>query len=434
MFMKHLFLLFFGVFALTGGWSQSPYLNVEIDNQGSGGYPPCEPSIAIDPNNPAVIVAGAILDKVYMSSDSGKTWRVDRLQSRFGVYGDPCVIASPKGAFYYFHLSDPEGKGWSSDQLLDRIVSQTSYDQGSTWSEGASIGENPPKDQDKEWACTNARGSKVFVTWTEFDQYGSKAAHDSTYIMFSRANRKANRWSKAKRINDQAGNCVDDSGTAEGAVPTNGRKNNVYVAWALNDTLWFDRSSNGGRTWLSRDRVAGEIVGGWSHSIPGISRANGMPVTACDRSGGIYEGRVYINWADQRNGEDDTDIWVIWSDDEGDTWSQPVRVNNDAPGKHQFFTWMTIDQSTGNLYAVFYDRRNYDDLRTDVVVAISRDGGQSWENQRVSDSPFEPTTRVFFGDYNNISAVNGVIRPIWTRCENGRLSIHTAILNLGSGK
>ena len=40
------------------------------------------------------------------------------------VFGDPCVISSPTGDFYYFHLSDPEGQGWRSDMLLDRIVCQ----------------------------------------------------------------------------------------------------------------------------------------------------------------------------------------------------------------------------------------------------------------------------------------------------------------------
>lgn len=417
--------LFFG---LPAGWAQSMFENVIIEAYSGKGYQPCEPSIAIDPTNPANIVAGAILDKVYTSADTGRTWTIDRLTSELGVFGDPCVIATPKGNFHYFHLSDPGGKGWAGDDLLDQIVCQSSFDKGKTWNGGVGIGKNPPKDQDKEWAVANERGSRLFVTWTEFDKYGSKAEHDSTYILFARGNRKGTRWSKPVRINDHAGNCTDDSGTAEGAVPTSGGKNKVYVAWSLNDTIWFDRSRNGGRKWLKHDRVAAHIYGGWSHSIPGIKRANGMPVTACDQSGGQYHGRIYINWADQRNGEDDTDTWVVWSDDEGESWSQPVRVNDDPPGSHQFFTWMTVDQVTGHLYTVFYDRRNYDDWRTDVYMAVSRDGGQTWKNVRVSESPFVPSETIFFGDYNNIAAHNGIVRPIWTRHDEGRLSILTALI------
>ena len=404
--------------------------NIVIEAWSGQGYQPCEPSIAIHPDDPSVIVAGAILDKVYTSSDSGRTWKIDRLSSPLGVFGDPCIIASPKGDFHYFHLSDPGGKGWAGKDLLDQIVVQSSFDNGASWSEGRGIGKNPPKDQDKEWACTNAKGNRIFVTWTEFDAYDSKAPHDSTYIRFSRGNRRATRWSKAVRINDRAGNCLDNSGTAEGAVPCSGGKNTVYVAWALNDTVWFDRSTNGGKTWLKNDRAAAFISGGWNQTIPGINRANGMPVTACDQSGGKHHGRIYINFTDQRNGRDDTDVWVVYSDDQGDTWSPPIRVNDDGPGKHQFFTWMTVDQSTGYVYAVFYDRRNHNGDLTDVVLAESRDGGQTWVNTVISETPFEPTARVFFGDYNNIAAVNGVVRPIWTRCDNGRLSVVTALVNV----
>ena len=57
-------------------------------------------------------------------------------------------------------------------------------------------------------------------------------------------------------------------------------------------------------------------------------------------------------------------------------------------------------------------------------------GGQTWLNERISASPFTPDANVFFGDYNNITVHNGIVRPIWTRLDAGRLSIHTAIINL----
>jgi hypothetical protein len=33
------------------------------------------------------------------------------------------------------------------------------------------------------------------------------------------------------------------------------------------------------------------------------------------------------------------------------------------------------------------------------------------------------------GDYNNISAYNGMVRPIWTELHDGKLSVWTALLN-----
>ena len=154
--------------------------NVELHRQGQEpkGYAPCEPSIAIDPTRPDRIVAGAVLDYVYVSEDAGQTWSRDRLTSDLGVFGDPCIVAGPKGDFYYAHLSDPEGEGWRSEELLDRIVVQHSKPGkkvGRKWSKGSGAGLNGAKDQDKEWMAVSPSGERVAMCWTEFDHYGSEA-------------------------------------------------------------------------------------------------------------------------------------------------------------------------------------------------------------------------------------------------------------------
>ena len=95
-----------------------------------------------------------------------------------------------------------------------------------------------------------------------------------------------------------------------------------------------------------------------------------------------------------------------------------------------FFPWMAIDQATGYLYVVFYDRRNYEDNQTDVYLAYSKDAGQTWINEKVSESPFTPSEIIFFGDYNNISVHNGMVRPIWTRYEKGKLSVWTSLISI----
>jgi hypothetical protein len=173
-----------------------------------------------------------------------------------------------------------------------------------------------------------------------------------------------------------------------------------------------------------------DIPGGWDYSIPGIYRANGLPVTCCDLSSGPFHGNLYINWSDQRNGPTDTDVWFVKSTDGGNTWSIPKRVNDDPPGHQQFFTWMTVDQKTGFIWFVFYDRREHTDLLTDVYMAVSRDGGETFQNFKVSDTPFSPLQSVFFGDYTNVSASNNVVRPIWTRLDNGTYEgIWTAIVD-----
>ncbi|MEZ4689155.1 MAG: T9SS type A sorting domain-containing protein [Ignavibacteria bacterium] len=169
---------------------------------------------------------------------------------------------------------------------------------------------------------------------------------------------------------------------------------------------------------------------GWDFNVSGIYRANGMPITSCDLSGGPHRGTIYINWSDQRNGVTDTDVFMIKSTDGGNTWSEVKRVNDDPAGRQQFFTWMTIDQSTGYLYFVYYDRRNYTTLQTDVYMAKSTDGGETFENFKVSATPFTPNSSVFFGDYTNITAANNKVRPIWARLDNNTMSLYTAIVDI----
>ncbi|MCB0762319.1 MAG: exo-alpha-sialidase [Flavobacteriales bacterium] len=419
------------VLLTTAMEAQSRFPNVRIDAQESHfTYPTCEPSIAISRKHPGVMVAGSILNNVYVSEDGGQSWEKDQLESKYGVFGDPCVVAGAKGDFYYLHLSDPKGLNRGSDAWLDRIVCQRSRDKGDNWSDGASIGLNGTADQDKEWAVVAPSGKRIYTTWTQFDKYDSREPGDSTLILFSCSNRRAQRWSKPVRISAKAGDCVDDDQTVEGAVPAVGPNGEIYVAWALNSDIWFDKSTDGGKTWREQDIRAGSIVAGWSQDIPGISRCNGMPVTDCDLSSGPHRGTIYINYTDQVNGENDTDVFLIKSNDGGDSWSDPIKVNQDDSGRHQFFTWMVVDQATGYLYFVYYDRQHYSDNRTDVSLAVSRDGGATFETEIISESPFVPIEEAFFGDYNDIDAYQGVVRPIWTRQDKGLASVWTALIEI----
>jgi hypothetical protein len=134
-------------------------------------------------------------------------------------------------------------------------------------------------------------------------------------------------------------------------------------------------------------------------------------------------------WADQHNGENDTDIWFSRSTNFGDNWTQPARVNNDEKGKHQFLPSMTIDPSTGNIYIIYYDRRAHHDLQTDVYLAYSNDGGSSFKNLKVSEKPFSPTAEVVFGDRTSIAASEGIITATWTRMDDGKTSIWAAVIS-----
>ncbi|MDZ7290704.1 MAG: T9SS type A sorting domain-containing protein [candidate division KSB1 bacterium] len=387
---------------------------------------PEEVTIAIDPTNPLNLAAGANIDFYYFSTDGGSTWNEGRLSSSLGVAGDPCVAFDAAGNLYYAHLSRPASGSW-----LDRIVVQKSTNGGVSWNDGTGAGLNPPKHQDKEWLIADHTNSPfrnhLYMAWTEFDKYGSTNPKDSTRILFSHSTDSGATWSLPVRISDRGGDCIDSDNTVEGAVPAVGPNGEIYLSWAGPLGLMFDKSTDGGKT-FGKDLFITSQPGGWDFKIPGIYRCNGMPVTVCDISNSPYRGNIYVLWSDQRNGTDNTDIFLIKSKDGGKTWGPIKKVNDDATKRHQFFPWITVDPVTGILYVAFYDRRNTQGDETEVYVARSRDGGESFENFKVSASPFTPRASIFFGDYINIAARNGKVYPIWMRMEATNLSVWVAII------
>jgi hypothetical protein len=414
------------ILTVTAYLLPAQFTNVLISTLNS----PEEVCIAINPKNTGQLVAGSNITNAYHSSDGGNTWiHQDLACDSFNVWGDPVVIWDTMQACYFLHLSNPSptvtGGSW-----IDRIVIQRSTDFGATYTTCRATGKNGSKAQDKPWAVVNPFNNELHVTWTQFDNYGSSSSSDSSIILHSKSSDQGITWSSPKRISFYAGDCLDGDNTVEGAVPAIGPAGEVYVAWAGPKGLTFQKSTDGGNTWLPKEKIIRTITGGWDYNINGLQRCNGLPFTYCDLSKGPYRGTIYINYSDHKSGFSDGDIWMIRSSDNGVTWSQPVRVNNDVPGKEQFMSAMTVDQVTGNVYVIFYDRRNFaTGTNTDVYMALSKDGGKTFYNYKINDTTFNPNSGVFFGDYIGISAHNNVIRPIWTQLTNTVLSVYTAIVN-----
>lgn len=413
-------------FCIISFVAKAQYQNILISTSNS----PEEVSIAINPKNTNQLIAGANLNNQYYSNDGGLSWQTSTLTcNAFSVFGDPVLFWDTASAAYYMHLSNPPastlGGSW-----VDRIVIQKSTDAGATYPQCVGVGKNGLKVQDKPWSAVNPTDNSIHITWTQFDKYESAAPQDSSIILYSKSTDGGLNWVLPKRISKFAGNCIDNDTTVEGAVPAIGPNNEVYVAWSGINGLMFQKSVDGGNTWLPQETPITATPGGWVYDVTGIYRCNGLPFTMCDLSSGPHRGTIYVNWSDQRASANDVDIFTIKSTDGGTTWSAPTRVNDDAPGKHQFMSSMCIDQITGYVYVVFYDRRNFsgNDF-TDVYVAVSKDGGLTYQNYKVNQTSFKPTVGVFFGDYIGITAHNNVVRPIWMQLNNGQLSVYTAIIN-----
>ena len=159
-------------------------------------------------------------------------------------------------------------------------------------------------------------------------------------------------------------------------------------------------------------------------------RVNSFPVCAVDCSNGSNQGAIYITWSNIGtpgiNTGSDIDVYVTKSIDQGTTWTEPIKVNQDPAGmgKEHYFPWITCDAANGILSVVFYDDRNVSNTEAETFCANSDDGGLTWEDFKVSDVSFTPSpipglAGDYFGDYLGIHAQDGWVYPVWTDNRTG---------------
>jgi hypothetical protein len=211
----------------------------------------------------------------------------------------------------------------------------------------------------------------------------------------------------------------------------------VYVIWAIYDgwptdetSIGMARSFDGGATFGPAERIINDIRGVRNTGVGKNMRVNSFPCMAVDISGGENNGNIYIVWANVGvpgiNTGSDVDVYLAISEDQGTTWSTPVRVNQDpiGQGSKHYFPWITCDPETGDLSIVFYDDRNVGGSQCEVYCANSFDGGLTWEDFKVSDVAFTPAAIPgladgYMGDYIAINARGGWVYPVWADTRTG---------------
>ena len=145
---------------------------------------------------------------------------------------------------------------------------------------------------------------------------------------------------------------------------------------------------------------------------------------AWDRSGGAFNGRLYIAYTDEAPDEsNDTNNFVRFSTDNGATWSAAVRVNDDATTRSQFLPNVSIDQTTGNLAVTWHDARN-DAANGSAQFwgAVSDTGGSSFgANFQISAGTSNDNAAgsgVDYGDYTTSTFNAGLLYPVWSDNSN----------------
>ncbi len=392
-----------------------------------------EPSIAIDPKYPFLQLLGTNVDKVFISSNYGYNWEEVKTNQSGGFYGDPVCYIDPSGKMYVLHLAKNPSKQWPD--WFDKMVLDYSEDEGKTW-KSTTFGYSEGKMQDKPWL--NMDESKksdykgnIYVTWTQFDQYGSRNKQDSSRIRLAYSADSGKTFVDSVVVSDQSGDCHDGDSTAEGATAAMGKNGEVYVVWARENKIYFDVSFDGGKT-FGKDKVIANQPGGWVHDIKGVMRTNGLPFIVSDKAGALY-----VTWSDFSNNKD-ADVWVIYSKDGGNTWSPKVKVSRESAEQagHQFMPHISTDKKTGKVYIIYYDRRNSENnLYTDVYVAEFFKGKFKREIRLTENSFFPPGSTEFFGDYIGVAAAKGWISGAFTYVnQNGFATVAVGMVNKKSIK
>lgn len=345
------------------------------------------------------------------SDDAGLTWGGSIQGPVGGNQGDPVALINMNGRYFINYIDNQYGQtaAWSDDN-------------GATWS-SAKISNGSMfniLDKNHMWvdnSPTSPFNGYLFCGWME-----------SNNIQVSRSITNGTSWEP--KINISLATSAGSHN--QGINFKTGPDGEAYAAWSVYDNwpgdekaIGFAKSLDGGITWLPAARVLNNIKGVRTSGVPQNQRVNSFPSMACDISNSPYRGTIYIVWPNIGvpgiNTGTGSDIYMIKSTDEGATWSTPIKVNQDpaGQGKTHYMSWIACDQANGQLAVVYYDNRNVNNNQCETWMSWSQDGGDTWEEMKVSDvswtpSPIPGMAGGYMGDYLGIDIYNGKVYPCWT--------------------
>lgn len=357
------------------------------------------------------------------SFDAGETWEGEIQGAGGSNSGDPTTAINRNGRWFVGFISSGSGQGVAY-----------SDDEGETWTQVTVAGPQGASLLDKNhmWIDNSPDSpyeGNLYDAWTPLG--GSNPNNDEITLSYSADAGES--WSSPVSIS----NAVNAGSHNQGVNLSSGPNGEAYAIWAIYDSwpsdenaIGFAKSLDGGETWEPATRIITNIRGIRTSETSKNMRVNSFPVMDVDISAGDHRGDIYVTWANigvpGTNTGNDIDVYMIKSEDDGETWSEPFRVNQDPAGEgsEHYFPWVTVDPVSGSISVVYYDDRNVGGNQLEVFCSNSLDGGETWEDMKVSDVSFTPSpipglAGGYFGDYLGIAARGGTVYPVWTDNRSG---------------
>lgn len=439
--------------------------NIRITNDAD---PQNETSIAVDPTDPQIVIAGFndyrlggsfAGNGVAISTDAGATWTdlgpaVLQPTGFEDRGGDPGIAFDSTGRAFYSHIASASGA--SIFTRNNGVFVASSTDGGASWGTTVAVqannwpGSGTVPFEDKCFVAADEYPAstwtdRVYVSWTRFyDQtHPADGLDGGGDILFSFSSDGGATWSASSVVSSptlqptNGGTGTPGRTFVQGSEPEVAANGDVYVVYKFTDRADVHRSTDGGVTFGMPTQPFGAAAGAMDvdSPLPGMNfRVNPFPNIETDPT---RPGNVYVCSVTDPDGigvgTDGGDVIFARSTDDGATWDPTLTLNDDGLGSNQIFPWMAVDPDSGDICVIWYDARNDPNNHDiDVYGAFSFDGGVTWcRNQRITSQSFDPDTGQFnsdsfFGDYNGIAAGGGRFHMLWTDARDGDQEIYYA--------
>jgi hypothetical protein len=411
------------------------------------------PTIVMSPTDSRVLAVAGRVDRpdfsagIHVSRNGGQTWTDARLTLPPGLTRpfQPQVGFDGQGTLYAL-FSTLEGQG----VVPNGLWLEGSRDGGQTFSTPVKVADRfayQPR------LVINQTTGNVHVTWLQASEAVAQEVASSLNqasstkpapglgpppnpIIMATSRDGGATFSERAQVNDPSRQRV---GAASPAIAPNGDVFVLYQDYGSDTTdfqglpggvhrgtfsLVLSRSTNAGSNFFTAGVAEDDIV----PSERFLVFLPKFPSLAIDPR----NGALYVAWSDIRNG--DADVFVLRSSDSGDTWSSPVRVDNDkeSPGGDQYLPQLAVAPD-GRVDVLFLDRTSQiDKLLTKAVMASSVDDGKTFGAIAVSNDVFdarvgprnlqgEPSTGVEADIGTNLGLVStdDAAYPVWTDSRRG---------------